>query len=81
MVNNAFYLTSAEVARRAGVYEVAYVTEDRKFILDLADFKRLRLTAEEYIGGIEGVERISRETAMELIAANGHRRIGDMQTE
>ncbi len=81
MVNNAYYLTDAEVARRAGVYDVAYVTADGKFVLDLADFKRLRLTPEEYIGGVNGVEKVTRERAMALIAENGHRRISDIENE
>ncbi len=81
MVVNAYYLTTADVARRAGVYDVAYVIADGRFVMDLADFKRLRLTPEEYIGGVSGVEQVTRERAMALIAENGHRHISDIENE
>lgn len=78
MTENAVYLVSEEVARRAGVQDVAYVTEDGRFVIDLADFKRVRLTPEEYITGIAGVERITAEEAKLLVIANGYRRAGDL---
>lgn len=81
MVENTLYLATEEVAKRAGVYEVAYVTRDRRFILDSMEVRRIRMTGEEYISGISGLEPVSREEAQALIAENGYRRIGDMDDE
>ena len=52
MVENALYLAGEEIARRCGVYETAYVTADRKFVIDMSDLKRMRMTGDEYINGL-----------------------------
>lgn len=80
-VENAIYLTSEDIARRAGVYETAYVTTDLRFILDIMDMKRVRFEAEEYINGLDGIERVTLEEAERLIAENKSRRIADMTEE
>lgn len=80
-VNNAIYLTSGEIARRAGVYDTAYVTTDLRFVLDIMDMKRVRFEAEEYINGLDGIERVTLEEAERLIAENKSRRIADMTDE
>ena len=80
-VENAIYLTSEDIARRAGVYDTAYVTSDLRFILGIMDLKRVRFEAEEYINGLAGVEKVTLEEAEALITENGYRRIADMTDE
>lgn len=70
MIDVAFYLVSEEVARRAGVIDSKYRTQDGRFILDNKDLDRMRLTSEEFVNGISDAEMITREQAKELIAAN-----------
>jgi len=81
MEGNAVYLVTEEVARRAGVQDTAYVTADGRYVIDLADFKRLRMTAEEYITGVAGVERITAEESRVLVMENGYRRAADTAAE
>lgn len=80
MVENALYLAGEEIARRCGVYETAYVTADRKFVIDMSDLKRMRMTGDEYINGLN-IEKVSEEEAERLIAENKYRTIGQMDDD
>lgn len=81
MLENTIYLVSEDVAKRAGVYNVAYVTKDRRFLLDAADIRRVSLRGDEYIHGLSDVEILSKDEAAELIRENKYRRIEDMDSE
>lgn len=70
MIDVAFYLVSESIARRSGAIASKYRTKDNKFILDNKDLARIRLTSEEYVNGLSGVEMITLEQAKELIAEN-----------
>ena len=80
MVENALYLSGEEIARRCGVYETAYVTVDRKFIVDMADLKRLRMTATEFVSGLD-IEPVTKDEADRLIAENNYRTIIQMDED
>ena len=81
MVENVIYLATEEVVKRAGVYETAYMVADGRFIIDNKDIRRIRLTGEEYLTGIAGIERITEHEAELLISENGYRRSGDAVPE
>lgn len=75
MVDVAFYLVSEDIARRCGLigqrYRVGY-----KYILDNKDLSRLRLTSDEYVHGLQGIEEISNEEAKRLIVQGGYNMTG-----
>lgn len=81
MIENTIYLVTEDVAKRAGVYDVAYVTADGRFIIDAMDICRIRLVGDEYVTGIKGVETVTRQEADNLITENRYRRIADMESE
>ena len=62
---------SRAIAERTGRINARYRTRDGRYIIDNNDLKRLRLTAEEYITGLKGVERIDDTEAKRLIALGG----------
>lgn len=62
---------SRAIAERTGRINSRYRTRDGRYIIDNNDLKRLRLTAEEYITGLKGVERIDDTEAKRLIALGG----------
>lgn len=64
MVEIAFYLVSEEIARRAGVINSRYRTQDGRYVLDDKDLSYIRLTPDEYISGLKGVERVTKKEAM-----------------
>lgn len=78
MVENTLYLATEEVAKRAGVYEVAYVVKDGRFVVDTMELRRIRMTGSEYLTGINGIEQISKVEAQALISENGYKRISDL---
>lgn len=72
-LDTAFYLVSADIAKRSGLYGKRYIAPDGRFILDNKDLSRVRFTTDEYINGLSGVERIpSQSIAQSLIAAGGY---------
>ena len=73
MVDSAFYLVTREIAMRSGVIEGRYRTQDGRFILDNKDLSRIRFTTDEYISGLQGVEKIDEMQAKTLIAQNGYK--------
>lgn len=79
-VNSAQYLVTREIAQRTGELQNHYRTADGRFILDSRAMSLIRLTPDEYVTGIEGVERITEEQAMTLIAKGGYM-LGDTEAE
>lgn len=78
MVENTIYLATPEVAKRAGVYDTAYVVQDGRFVIDSMDIRHIRLDGMEYVTGIDGIELVSQDQAEQLISENKYRRIADM---
>jgi hypothetical protein len=72
MINIAYYLATKEIAERCNLIGHRYIAKDGRFILDNKDLSRLRLTPEEYIEGLKGVEKISQKKAQDLIAKNNY---------
>lgn len=72
MLEIAFYLVTKDVAQRCGLVGQRYMSQDQRYILDNKDLSRARLTADEYITGLQGIEKITKERAQELIKANGY---------
>lgn len=62
-----------EVALRAGSVENKYRTADGRFILDTRALRSIRLTSDEYVTGIQGVEVLTPQEADEMIAAGGYK--------
>ena len=75
MVDSAFFLVSEDIARRCGLigqrYRVGY-----RYILDNKDLSRLRLTSDEFVNGLQGIEKISKEDAKRLIVQGGYNMTG-----
>lgn len=70
-LETAFYKVTKEIAVRSGVIDGRYRTLDGFFILDNKDLSRIRFTPDEYINGLEGIEKISETEAQSLIAKGG----------
>jgi hypothetical protein len=73
MMESAVYLVTREIAERSGLIESRYRTVDNRFILNDRDLSRIRFTTDEYIEGLKGVEKITRQEAKELIAKNNYK--------
>lgn len=73
MVDVTFYLVTQEIAQRSGVIESRYRIKDGRFVLDNKDLSYIRLTPDEYIDGLKGVEKVSKNEAMLLIEENGYK--------
>lgn len=69
----AYYKVIEEIGIRSGLIEQRYRTVDMHWILDNKDLGRVRLTPEEYISGLEGIEKITQQQAEQLIAENGYK--------
>lgn len=67
MVEIGFYLVTEAVARRAGVIASRYRTQDGRFVLDDKDLSYIRLTPDEYLHGLEGIERVTKQEALSEI--------------
>lgn len=72
MIDFAFYLVTEEIAMRCGLVNDRYKTQDNKFILDNKDLSRLRLTSQEFVNGVEGIEMITKQEADDLIEQGGY---------
>lgn len=72
MLDTSFFLATRDIAQRSGVLNERYRIADGRYVLDNKDLGRIRLTSEEYVTGLAGVERISRDKAYALITANGN---------
>lgn len=72
MLDSAFYFVIKDIAIRSGVVQNRYRIADGRFVLDNNDLARVRFTTDEYISGLEGVEKTDKETALRLIKENGY---------
>lgn len=72
--DTAFYLVTKDIAIRSGLVDVRYRTLDGRFILDNKDLSRVRFTTDEYINGLDGVEKITEDEAQTLIANGGYKK-------
>ena len=70
----AFYKVAEDIAIRSGLIAERYRTADNEhWILDNKDLSRVRFTADEYINGLSGVEKITENEAETLIALGGYK--------
>ena len=70
----AFYKVIDDIAIRSGLIAERYRTADNEhWILDNKDLSRVRFTADEYINGLSGVEKITENEAKTLIALGGYK--------
>lgn len=71
-LETAFYLVTEEVAIRSGLVESRHRTQDGRFVLNNRDLSRIRFSTDEYVNGLEGVEKITKEQAKKLIRENNY---------
>ena len=70
----AFYKVTEDIAIRSGLIAERYRTADNEhWILDNKDLSRVRFTADEYINGLSGVEKITENEAETFIALGGYK--------
>ena len=72
-LDTQLYLVTKDIAIRSGVMQARYRIADGRFVLDNKDLSRVRFTIDEYISGLEGVEKVSDADAQTLIAQNGYK--------
>ena len=73
MLETATYLVTKEIAMRSGLIQSRYRVADGRFVLNNRDLSRVRFSPDEYINGLEGVEKVSSEYAKTLIRQNNFR--------
>lgn len=70
----AFYKVTYDIAIRSGLIAERYRTADNEhWVLDNKDLSRVRFTADEYINGLSGIEKITENEAETLIALGGYK--------
>lgn len=70
----AFYKVTEDIAIRSGLIAERYrMSDNEHWILDNKDLSRVRFTADEYINGLSGVEKITENEAETLIALGGYK--------
>lgn len=74
-LDSAFYLVSEDIARRCGLIGQRYRVGNR-YILDNKDLSRIRFTSEEFLNGLQGIEKISNDEAKRLVAQSGYNMSG-----
>lgn len=74
MLETAIYLVSREIAVRSGLKDQRYRIADGRFVLDNKDLSRVRFMPDEYMSGLQGIEKVSEQQAQTLIAQNGYQR-------
>ena len=72
MMDSATYLVTQEIAERSGLIDTRYRIADGRFVLNDRDLARVRFTPDEYISGLQGVEKVSTQEAELLIARNNY---------
>jgi hypothetical protein len=72
MIDIAFYLVTKDIAQRAGLVGERYIAPDGRYILDNKDLARIRFSTDEYVSGLQGVEKITQAQAKTLIAQGGY---------
>jgi len=70
MLETATYLVTKEIAIRSGLVDSRYRIADGRFVLNNRDLSRVRFEPDEYINGLEGVEKVTLERAKTLIRQN-----------
>lgn len=70
MLETATYLVTKEIAIRSGLVDSRYRIADGRFVLNNRDLSRVRFEPDEYINGLEGVEKVTSERAKTLIRQN-----------
>lgn len=70
MLETATYLVTKEIAIRSGLVDSRYRISDGRFVLNNRDLSRVRFEPDEYINGLEGVEKVTPEHAKTLIRQN-----------
>lgn len=70
MLETATYLVTKEIAIRSGLVDSRYRIPDGRFVLNNRDLSRVRFEPDEYINGLEGVEKVTPERAKTLIRQN-----------
>ncbi len=68
-----------EIVERIGLRHTRYEVAGGRYIVNESDLRGLRLTAEEYVNGIDA-RIVSDDEARELVAAGGYN-LGGTQTE
>ena len=76
-LDTALYFVTRDIALRSGLIQSRYRIADGRFVLDNKDLSRVRFTTDEYISGLQGVEKTDEQTAQTLIAQNGYQ-MGDL---
>lgn len=72
MMDSATYLVTREIAERSGLIATRYRIADGRFVLNDRDLARVRFTTDEYISGLQGVEKVTAQEAETLIAQNNY---------
>lgn len=70
MLETATYLVTKEIAIRSGLVDSRYRIADGRFVLNNRDLSRVRFEPDEYVNGLEGVEKVTPERAKTLIRQN-----------
>lgn len=74
MIQTGYYLATRKVAERCGNIYNTYRVADGRYVVSDRHLKRLVLSPQEYITGIEGIEMVSEQEALKLIKANGKKK-------
>ena len=77
MLESAIYFVTRDIAIRSGLKDQRYRISDGRYVLDNKDLSRVRFTVDEYVSGLQGVEKTDETTAQRRIAENGYR-MGDI---
>ena len=77
---SASFSVNEDIARRAGLYGLRYMTSDGRVLLTEADLRRVRLEPSEYVNGMDVVE-VTAEEANNLTAENGYRMLPDQEPQ
>jgi len=79
-LENTHYLASEDIARRSGMIESRYRTKDGRYVLNNRDLSRIRLSGDEFVTGLNGIEKITKEDADALIKDGGYT-LGNVETK
>lgn len=74
MIDATNYLATWDIAERSGKRQQRYRTADGRYILSNRDLAGIRLTGEEYVTGLRGIEPVGTEEARTLAARNGFKK-------
>ena len=77
MLESAIYFVTRDIAIRSGLKDQRYRISDGRYVLDNKYLSRVRFTVDEYVSGLQGVEKTDETTAQRRIAENGYK-MGDI---